>query len=110
MKSSAALFALCAALNGLVARAQQGFTNPSPDVPDMDPSLTIVQGEVVRFTWSANGMFESRVVDGCKLTRIATYQPTLDGQPIMGSDGRASLWLTSFEGDENRFGKLLSGL
>jgi hypothetical protein len=43
------------------------------------------------------------------LTRIATYQPSVDGKPVMGSDNRASLWLTSWAWDGKRFGKLLTG-
>ena len=55
MKSSAALLALCAALHGWVAHAQEGFVVPSPDVADFDSSLSIVQGEIAEFVWSANG-------------------------------------------------------
>jgi hypothetical protein len=55
MKSSAALLTLCAALYGWVARAQEGFIIPSPDVSDFDSSLAIIQGEIAEFVWSANG-------------------------------------------------------
>ncbi|KAF9694236.1 hypothetical protein EKO04_008097 [Ascochyta lentis] len=92
MKSVAALLALCAAFYSDIARAQEGFRIPSPDVPDVDSSLTIVQGEVVQLAWVAN----------------YTYQPSVDGNPVMGSDSRASLWLTSWAWDGSRFGKLLT--
>ncbi|UPX11175.1 uncharacterized protein EKO05_0001797 [Ascochyta rabiei] len=92
MKSATALLALCAVLCGRVAHAQEGFRIPSPDVNDLDPSLTIVQGEVVQLAWAAN----------------YTYQPSVDGKPVMGSDGRASLWLTSWAWNGARFGKLLT--
>jgi hypothetical protein len=57
MKSSAALLALCAALHSWVARAQEGFIVPSPDVADFDSSLSIVQGEIAEFVWAANGTY-----------------------------------------------------
>jgi hypothetical protein len=56
MKVAAALLAFCGSFYCGIARAQEGFKIPSPDVPDLDPSLTIVQGEVVDLTWTANGM------------------------------------------------------
>ncbi|KAJ4365358.1 hypothetical protein N0V95_000505 [Ascochyta clinopodiicola] len=92
MKPTTALLALCAAFYSHIAHAQEGFRVPNPDVKDLDSSLTIVQGEVVQLKWAAN----------------YTYQPSVDGKQVMGSDGRASLWLTSWAWNGARFGKLLT--
>jgi hypothetical protein len=40
-------------------------------------------------------------------TTVATWQPTVDGVPILDSNGYISVWLTSFDG-EPRFGKCLT--
>jgi hypothetical protein len=64
MKSAAALLALCGAFYCGVARAQEGFRIPSPDVRDLDPSLTIVQGELADLAWVANCMYRQRGTQG----------------------------------------------
>ncbi|KAF2501774.1 hypothetical protein BU16DRAFT_599844 [Lophium mytilinum] len=62
------------------AAAQYGFSIPYPDVDDFDSYNTIEQGTVFNFVWLVND----------------TYQPTIDGEPLLDSNGDISLWLTSF--------------
>lgn len=64
MKSAAVLLALCGAFHFAITRAQEGFKIPNPDVPYLDSSLTIVQGDVAELAWSANCMYRRRKTEG----------------------------------------------